>query len=243
MKPGLTEIVFIMDKSIGAPEDDSINTLVTILKRQKTIIGDCTITTVAYTDKYEVRHDRQSIHKIKKSEKKSTASKGGVAFLDAIGATIDNIGLALHNTPEHERPEKVIFVIIANKPDTASYKYTLQKVSEQITTQTRVYNWSVIFLGSSINIADIAGGLQIAPAMTAEFLGDSKNVKKLITSLGDMINEIRSNSLYLANQYIEKSLSELRASFYKKGSKKEKVKEPVVEKPKGKVGRPKKVRS
>jgi len=229
MRPGLTEIVFIMDKSCGAKDCDCdcIGGLNSMLKKQKALGGDCTVSTVLFSDKYEVLHDRQSVHKLKSTKAKNDVSKGGVAFYDAVGTTIDSIGLALHNTPENDRPENVVFIIMVNHPDAASYKYTQQLVSEKIGVQSGVYSWKFILLGSNINAGEIAEKIAIAHSRSAEFIADNKCEKKLFTILGDMITNIRNNPAYLAHEYIEQSLCEIRSAF--------------VKTEKRKAGRPKKV--
>jgi len=228
MKSGLTEIVFIMDKGCGAEggDCDCVGGLTATLKKQRAIAGDCTVTTVLYSDKYEVLQDRLSIHDIKKGKVSPQTTKGGTAFYDAVGTTIDSIGLALHNTPEAERPENVIFVIIATHLDTASYKYTQQLVNEKISVQSGVYSWKFILLGAAINVYELAEKISIAHSMVAEFVIDNRCEKLLFPALGDMLTNIRNSPCYLAHECIERSLSTIRADF---------------EKPKKKAGRPKKV--
>ena len=60
MKKGLTELVFILDKSgsMGGLEKDTIGGYNSMLKKQKAVEGDCLITTVLFDNSYELLHDR-----------------------------------------------------------------------------------------------------------------------------------------------------------------------------------------
>lgn len=59
MKKGLTELVFILDKSgsMGGLETDTIGGYNTMLKKQQAVDGECQITTVLFDNNYELLHD------------------------------------------------------------------------------------------------------------------------------------------------------------------------------------------
>jgi hypothetical protein len=60
MKKGLTELVFILDKSgsMSGLESDTIGGYNSMLKKQQSIEGECHITTVLFDNNYELLHDR-----------------------------------------------------------------------------------------------------------------------------------------------------------------------------------------
>ena len=60
MKQGLTELVFILDRSgsMSGLESDTIGGFNSLLEKQKQEPGDCVVTTVLFDDKYELLHDR-----------------------------------------------------------------------------------------------------------------------------------------------------------------------------------------
>ena len=80
MKTGLTELVFILDKSgsMGGLETDTIDGYNSMLKKQQAIEGECRITTVLFDNNYVLLHDRLDLQAVspitdKTSYKKSTA--------------------------------------------------------------------------------------------------------------------------------------------------------------------------
>ena len=67
MKKGLTEIVFILDRSgsMSGLEKDTIGGYNSLIKKQKKEEGEAYISTVLFDDRTEVLHDRVSLDKIK----------------------------------------------------------------------------------------------------------------------------------------------------------------------------------
>ena len=66
MKKGLTEIVFILDKSgsMSGLEADTIGGYNSFLEKQKKVEGEAYVSTVLFSDRNEVIHDRVPIEKI-----------------------------------------------------------------------------------------------------------------------------------------------------------------------------------
>jgi DNA-binding cell septation regulator SpoVG len=116
MKKGLTELVFILDKSgsMSGLEADTIGGYNSMLAKQKAVDGECYITTVLFDNNYELLHDRIDIKAVSPITDKEYQVGGSTALLDAIGRTINKIGNAQKHTAEDYRAEKVMFVIITD---------------------------------------------------------------------------------------------------------------------------------
>jgi len=69
MKTGLTELVFILDKSgsMSGLEADTIGGFNSMLAKQKAIGGECLITTVLFDNSYELLHDRIDIKAVRRN--------------------------------------------------------------------------------------------------------------------------------------------------------------------------------
>ena len=126
MKKGLTELVFILDKSgsMGGLEKDTIGGYNSMLEKQKAVPGECLITTVLFDNDYELLHDRIDIRAVSPITEKEYAVGGSTALLDAIGRTIHKIGNAQMNTADDYRAEKVMFVIITDGEENSSREYS-----------------------------------------------------------------------------------------------------------------------
>ena len=179
MKKGLTELVFILDKSgsMGGLETDTIGGYNSMLKQQKAVEGECHITTVLFDNNYELLHDRIDIKAVSPITGKEYQVGGSTALLDAIGRTIHKIGNAQKHTADDYRAEKVMFVIITDGEENSSREYSAEKVKAQIERQKTKYGWEFIFLGANINAVQTAGRFGIAPDRAVDYLADSEGTE------------------------------------------------------------------
>ena len=93
MKKGLTEIVFILDRSgsMSGLEGDTIGGYNSMIEKQKKEEGEALISTVLFDDKVEILHDRQELEKVEKITDKEYFVRGCTALLDAVGGAIHHI--------------------------------------------------------------------------------------------------------------------------------------------------------
>ncbi len=175
MKKGLTELVFILDKSgsMSGLETDTIGGYNSMLAKQQAVEGECHITTVLFDNNYELLHDRIDIKAVSAITEKEYAVGGSTALLDAIGMTIHKIGNAQKYTADGYRAEKVMFVIITDGEENSSREYSSEKVKAQIERQKTKYGWEFIFLGANIDAVQTAGRFGIAPDRAVDYLADS----------------------------------------------------------------------
>lgn len=179
MKKGLTELVFILDKSgsMGGLEADTIGGYNAMLAKQQSVEGDCLITTVLFDNQYELLHDRIDIRAVSPISEKEYRIGGSTALLDAIGKTIHKIGNAQKHTADDYRAEKVMFVIITDGEENSSREYSAEKVKTQIEHQKSKYGWEFIFLGANIDAVETAGRFGITADRAQNFHADSEGVE------------------------------------------------------------------
>ena len=145
------EIVCIIDRS-GSMQSivtDAIGGFNSFLEDQKKIPGEATLTYIQFDTEYEVVHENKPIQDVNPIDSKTYVPRGGTALLDAIGKTIDTVGKRLSSTPEENKPDKVIFVILTDGEENSSSKYSLTKIKEKITHQKDKYQWEFIFLAAN----------------------------------------------------------------------------------------------
>lgn len=194
MKANLTEIVFILDRSgsMSGLESDTIGGYKSFLKAQKETEGDAKVTTVLFDHEYMLLHDRADINDVKPITDKEYYARGTTALLDAVGKTILDIGADLRETPEEERPAKVILVIITDGYENASREFTYKKVNEMISHQRNKYNWEFIFLGANIDAVKEAENLGIKATRAANYKADAKGSEVVYACLAENIRSFRS---------------------------------------------------
>ena len=193
MKKGLTELVFILDKSgsMGGLEKDTIGGYNSMLEKQKAVPGECLITTVLFDNDYELLHDRIDIRAVSPITEKEYAVGGSTALLDAIGRTIHKIGNAQRNTADDYRAEKVMFVIITDGEENSSREYSAEKIKAQIQRQKEKYDWEFIFLGANIDAVETAGRFGIAPDRAQNYHADSEGTALNFRVMSDAVATFR----------------------------------------------------
>ena len=200
MKKGLTEIVFILDKSgsMSGLEADTIGGYNSFLERQKKEEGETYVSTVLFSDTNSVIHDRVPISKIEPMNDKQYSVGGCTALLDAIGGAIKHIGNVYKYAREEDRPEKTVFVITTDGQENSSRVYDYEKIKKLVKKQQEKYGWEFIFLGANIDAITEAGRLGIA---------SNRAVRYECDGVGTMLNfECMSESI--ANFRVADSMPE-----------------------------------
>ena len=113
MKKGLTEIVFILDRSgsMAGLEADTIGGYNSMLEKQKQEEGEAFVSTVLFDSEIEVLHDRISIDSIEPITGDEYYVRGTTALLDAVGGAIHHIGNVHKYARDEDVPEKTLFII------------------------------------------------------------------------------------------------------------------------------------
>ncbi len=195
MKKGLTELVFILDRSgsMSGLESDTIGGYNSLLEKQKGEQGECTLTTVLFDDKYELLHDRINIKGIAPITDEDYYVRGSTALLDAIGRTIDKISNAQKHTASEEQAEKVMFVITTDGMENASREYGYEKVRRMIEHKKTKYGWEFLFLGANIDAVETAARLGINADRAANYNADSRGTRLNYAVFNEFVSDYRAD--------------------------------------------------
>jgi uncharacterized protein YegL len=185
MKKGLTELVFIIDRSgsMGGLENDTIGGFNAMLKEQQSVDGEATVTTVLFDDQYELFHDRIDIKAIAPLTSEDYTVRGNTALLDAVGKTIKKIREVQKRTAEDYRAEKVMFTIITDGEENASREYSAERIKKRIEHQKKKYGWEFIFIGANMDAVKEAGKLGIAANRAQNYNANSAGTATAYSSI------------------------------------------------------------
>ena len=195
MKKGLTEIVFILDRSgsMSGLEKDTIGGYNSTIEKQKREEGEAIVSTVLFDDDTEVLHDRVSLEKIVPLTDREYYARGSTALLDAIGGAIHHIGNVHKYAREEDRPEKTIFVITTDGYENASRKYSSDRVKQMVERQKQKYGWEFIFLGANIDAVETARNFGIDEERAANFVNDKVGINVMYEAQCCLMSDIRQN--------------------------------------------------
>ena len=133
MKKGLTELVFILDRSgsMEGLEKDTIGGFNAMIAKQKNVEGSAIVSTVLFDNECKVLHDRVDIRQIQPMTEEDYMVGGCTALLDAVGGAIHHIGNVHKYAREEDRPEHTLFVITTDGMENASHRYSAEKVNKR----------------------------------------------------------------------------------------------------------------
>lgn len=193
MKKGLTELVFIIDRSgsMDGLERDTIGGFNAMLKEQQAVEGEAVVTTVLFDGKCEVIHDRIDIMAIAPLTDKDYTVRGSTALLDALGRTIHKIRAVQKHTAENYRADKVLFVIITDGQENASREYSAERIKRRIERQKEKYGWEFIFFGANIDSVIEAGKIGISVDRAQNYCADEKGTSMAYTAISDFSKAYR----------------------------------------------------
>ena len=194
MRKGLTEVVFILDRSgsMSGLEADTIGGFNSMIAKQKKEEGEAYISTVLFDDQTEVLYDRVPIHRVEPMNDNQYYVRGCTALLDALGGSIHHIGNVHKYAREEDRPEKTLFIITTDGMENASHKYSYDKVKKMVERQKKEYGWEFLFLGANIDAIEVAGRFGIAANRAINYKCDSKGTQLNYEVLSRTVSEFRA---------------------------------------------------
>ena len=195
MKKGLTEIVFILDRSgsMSGLEQDTIGGFNSMIQKQKDEEGEALVSTVLFNNQSCVIHDRVKVQEIAAMTRNEYFVGGSTALLDAIGGAIHHIGNLHKYAREEDIPEHTLFVITTDGMENASHQYSSDEVKAMIQRQKEKYGWEFLFLGANIDAVETAASFGIGADRAVNYNCDSAGTALNYRVLSDTICAVRAS--------------------------------------------------
>lgn len=193
MKKGLTEIVFILDRSgsMGGLEADTIGGFNGLIKKQRRANGEAIVSTVLFDDECEIIHDRVPMEKVADLTEDTYFVRGCTALLDAVGGAIHHIGNVHKYARDEDRPEKTLFIITTDGMENASRKYTYDRVKKMVERQKSRYGWEFLFLGANMDAIKVAGSIGIHADRAVTYQNDEEGTALNYEVMEEAIYQLR----------------------------------------------------
>lgn len=195
MRKGLTEVVFILDRSgsMRGLEADTIGGFNSMIEKQRKEEGEAYISTVLFDDQTEVIYDRVSVDKVEPMNDRQYYVRGCTALLDAIGGAINHIANVHRYAREEDRPEKTLFIITTDGMENSSRVYTYKRVKKMVEKEKKKYGWEFLFLGANIDAIETAGRFGIGADRAINYKCDSVGVTLNYQAISETISAVRKS--------------------------------------------------
>ena len=196
MKKGLTELIFILDRSgsMAGLEADTIGGFNSMIEKQKKEEGEVLVSTVLFDHECQVLYDRVPLDQMRAMTEKDYSVRGCTALLDAMGGAIKHIGNVHKYAREEDRPEKTLFVITTDGQENSSCKYSYNKVKKMVERQKSKYGWEFLFLGANIDAITEAAKFGIAANRAVRYKSDHKGTMLNYAVLDETITAYRATA-------------------------------------------------
>lgn len=221
MRKGLTEVVFILDRSgsMSGLEADTIGGFNSLIEKQKKEEGEAFISTVLFDDVSEVLYDRVPVKKVEPMNDKQYYVRGCTALLDALGGAIHHIQNVHKYAREEDRPEKTLFIITTDGAENASRQYDASRVKQMVEKQKEA-GWEFLFLGANIDAVTTAGRFGIGADRAMNYECDSEGTAVNFKALGAAISAVRkSKNAREAGERMEACCAPIREDYEKRHKK------------------------
>ena len=196
MKKGLTEMVFILDRSgsMAGLEKDTIGGFNSMIERQKKADGEALVSTVPFSNHSVVIHDRVNLRDIEPMTDRQYFVGGCTALIDAIGGAIHHIGNIHKYAREEDVPEHTIFVITTDGMENASHIYSSDEVKAMVQRQKDRYGWEFLFLGANIDAVETAAHFGINEDRAVTFHNDAMGTTLNYAEVSEAMCNVRMNA-------------------------------------------------
>lgn len=193
IKNGITELVFILDRSgsMSGLESDTIGGFNAMIEKQKKQAGECFVSTVLFDNVSEVLHDRVKLSDITPMTDREYTVRGSTALIDAIGGAIHHIGNVHKYARPEDVPEHTMFVITTDGMENASHKYTSDRVKKMIERQKEKYGWEFLFIGANIDAVETAAQYGICEDRAVNYHADPMGTACLYDNVSDVVFSLR----------------------------------------------------
>ena len=193
MKKGLTEVVFILDRSgsMSGLEADTIGGFNSMIAKQKKEEGEAYISTVLFDDRMEVIYDRVPVGSVEPMTDSQYYVRGCTALLDAIGGAVHHISKVHKHAAPDEVPEKTLFIITTDGMENSSHTYDYKKVKKMVENRKKKDGWEFLFLGANIDAIAVAGRFGVSADRAFNYECDEAGTALNYRVLSDTISTVR----------------------------------------------------
>ena len=165
----------------------------TMIRKQKGLDGEAVISTVLFSDHFEVIHQRVPIKSVPLMTRETYYVQGTTALLDAIGRAIRKISYIHKTMAVSERPERTLFVVTTDGLENASIEFKKDDIKKMIDTKKEKNQWEFIFLGANIDAVSTARDFGIDENRVANYHADEKGTNLNYEVMSKTITSFRQN--------------------------------------------------
>lgn len=198
MKKGLTEIVFVLDKSGSMTNlvEDTIGGFNSFIDQQRKVEGEANISLFLFDHNYYRKFVSIPLERAYHIGRETYSPGGMTALIDGVGRAIDEMGNEFSLRPEEEKPENVIFCITTDGLENSSKEYSKKQIAERIKHQEDKYNWRFVFFGANIDSFAEAGSIGVSRDLSSNYDHSPIGVSASYMAFSNMTEDLRKTGSF-----------------------------------------------
>ena len=195
MKNGITELVFIIDRSgsMHGLEGDTIGGFNSLIEKQRRKDGACYVSCVLFNHESRVVYDRVKLDKVREMTGEDYVTDGSTALVDAIGCAIHHIGNVHKYARPEDVPENTMFVVITDGMENASRLYNADEVRAMVKREQEEYGWEFLFIGANIDSVQTAKRFGIRPDNAVDYHSDGMGTRAAYEAMEKAVTNVRAS--------------------------------------------------
>lgn len=196
MRKDLVDITLVIDKSGSMQKlvGDTIGGVNKLIADQRKVEGDANVSIVLFDTTTSFLCNGTPLKGVPELNEYNYKPSGNTSLLDAVGTAINATGGRLRAMPEHERPAKVVFVIVTDGEENSSRTFTKPQIKAMIEEQSGKYSWDFVYLGANVDAFHEASQIGIAGTLTANYGANKIGTYALYNTVSDKLGTLRSRA-------------------------------------------------
>jgi uncharacterized protein YegL len=148
-KEDSTLIAIVLDRSgsMMSVREEVIGGFNKLIEDNKKEPGECLVTLAQFDDDYELIYNAIPLGDVAPLTEETYVPRAMTRLYDALGKTIDEVGIRLAAMEDDKRPSRVLMIVLTDGAENSSREYTGDRVREMIEHQRTKYQWEFAFHG------------------------------------------------------------------------------------------------
>jgi uncharacterized protein YegL len=164
-----------------------------LIRDQKELDGEATITLVQFNSSYELTHDMIAIDEVPNFILRPS---GCTALLDGMGYTMNLVRGQIAEMSPDDRPARCIFIVITDGEENSSRSYNRDVVFEMIEdcNNSEEVNYEFVFLGANQDAIQAGGNIGVRADASMTYDATSQGTRVMYQSLSKGLTTYRGTS-------------------------------------------------
>lgn len=184
-------IAVLLDRSgsMESVKSDTEGGFNAFIEAQRSEPGDARVTLAQFDTQYEVVYANRHLADVPRL---TLQPRGGTALYDALGRLVTDVGAELAALPEHERPGKVIVVVMTDGHENSSREWTHDAITAAVKRQESEYAWEFLFLGANMDAVAIGTAMGFSAERSLTWDADGQGVSGSMAAASRYVSRSRS---------------------------------------------------